>query len=493
MTDSSVSPSLHTADSTASPFEAASSPTRMVSPLDADLIPEPSDTLGLPPYTVSQLFNLVIGLVGIQFAWSMQLSLSTQVMEPLGANPLIKGLIWCAGPLTGILVQPLIGSWSDKVWTPFGRRRPFIMAGALIAALALVAFPYSPNLWVVASFIWIIDACVNISQGPYRALVPDNVPPQQTTIANSYMNAAIAIGSVISLGVPPLLSALGSPMTIAQQFLMAAIALILTITYSCLTIHEHPPKPQPQRSEDQTVKAPNALKAFLASDPQVFVLCGVQFFTWLGVMCLFFNTTDFVVHNVFRLPTLTPELLSQVPSLKLIQQQALNTSQLGFAMFNLSSFLLTIPLAYLAGKIGRKAVHTFALGCMVLALACSPFVSQPWQVISMMGLAGIAWATILSVPFSILADYIPAGKEGSLMGVFNMFVASPQLISALAVGALVNHFRMPVPHGETNPYWLALVVGAASIVVAIILLQGIKEKPLKQGQTRVIAPAAGGH
>ena len=212
---------------------------------------------GLRRLTSVQLLNFCLGFFGLQFAWQMRIILSGPVTEELGASPFIFGLIWLAGPVTGMVVQPIIGALSDHTYTKFGRRRPFLILGAVLAAIALWAFPNSEpiaqfiadklhipmpaiaGLLVAAVMIWIIDACVNAAQGPYRALIPDNIVPEQHAIANSYLSFAIGLGSVIAAGTAPFLNwAFDYQMSVNAQFIMAALAFLLGMTWTCITFSE---------------------------------------------------------------------------------------------------------------------------------------------------------------------------------------------------------------------------------------------------------------
>jgi MFS family permease len=590
-----------------------------------------------PPYPSSralsfaQLLNLAVGIIGIQFAWSMQIALSSRVLEPLGANPFLYSLIWCAGPVTGLLVQPIIGALSDKTWTPLGRRRPFILLGALLGAIALFLFPYAPTLLIAALLIWVIDACVNVSQGPYRALVPDIVPEHQQTVANSYLNFAFGAGSVISLSIAPILRLFNVEMTVAQQYIMASAALILLILYTSMLIREHARPKAVNAAPAGKVSLSASFRQYWQSNPNIRKLSMVQFFTWLGVMCLFIYLTPFVVHSVYQIPDMstpaykrvealdtflkplsglkpnptvnipllvlpeaapdspwlhsilgpetvsqnlppdhlprlqavvqqyrqyhqsvdgyltaafaphyTPTLITQImalaesdpvvtqlrdrldplpespyreslaaerqyqllkraaefksllfqPSnawvlsaelnkfqtLKARENEATNTAQVSLVAFNLTCLLLSLPLGYLSSRIGKKRLYTLTLMFMALAFASVPWITTGWQVILMMAFAGVAWATILSIPFAFLCDYLPAGHEASMMGIFNMFVAAPQLISATQVGWMIAQSPLLTPDGATHNWSLAFMVGAVSVVFAVTILQGIDEK-----------------
>lgn len=209
-------------------------------------------------FNTAKLLNFALGFFGLQFAWQMRIILSGPVTESLGASPFLYGLIWLAGPFTGMVVQPIVGAMSDKTVTPFGRRRPYLLGGAILASIALWLFPMSGNLatttgdilgialpvWggllIAAILIWVIDACINIAQGPYRALVPDIFPPNQYSIANSFISLSIGLGSVVAAATAPFLAwVFNYQMSIQAQFIMAALAFSLAMLWTCLTIKEH--------------------------------------------------------------------------------------------------------------------------------------------------------------------------------------------------------------------------------------------------------------
>lgn len=483
------------------------------------------EKFALPMMSPLQLFNLCVGIIGIQFAWSMQIALSSRVLEPLGADPFLFGLIWCAGPVTGLLVQPIVGAISDRTWTKIGRRRPFVLVGAFLGALALLFFPFSPTLLIAALTIWVIDACVNVSQGPYRALVPDNVHPKQHAIANGYINFAFGAGSVIALGVAPALKFFNVPMSIEQQYIMSAAALILLIIYTSLTIKEYK-KPAKKDVREEKPTLLEAFGVFAKSDREIHKLCGVQFLIWVGIMCMFIYLTPYIVHNVYLLPDMSAEnykqaekeyqasdvnyetqnventllkykeLLSsgkrdriqalmaanniekfeKIALMKKIDHEATNTAQLALVAFNFVALLLSIPLGYLCLKFGKKPVFTVSLLFASVAFLFAPSLSTPMQAIIMMACAGVAWATILSIPFSILCDYMPQGSEGSIMGIFNMFIAGPQLISATFIGWVISQNPVTTVFGDSHNWSIAFLVASGCIFASIVALQFIKEK-----------------
>ena len=214
----------------------------------------------LKKFSTIQLLNFCLGFFGLQFAWQMRIILSGPVTESLGASPFLYGLIWLAGPFTGMVVQPIVGAMSDKTVSPFGRRRPYLLGGAIIASLALWIFPNSGSvadllhnvtglnlnpltgLFIAAIMIWVIDACINIAQGPYRALIPDVVPQEQHSLANSYISLSIGLGSVVAAGTAPFLKwAFNYQMSVDAQFTMAGVAFILGMLWTCVTFKENIP------------------------------------------------------------------------------------------------------------------------------------------------------------------------------------------------------------------------------------------------------------
>lgn len=497
---------------------------------------ETNQDLAMKKLSFFQLLNLCIGFLGIQFAWSMQIGLSGRVTEPLGASPLIFGLMWLAGPITGIFVQPVVGVISDKIWTKIGRRRPFLLIGAFLGSLALIAFPlsshiggvlkFAPALLIAASLLWVIDACVNISQGPYRALVPDVAPQEQHAIANSYLSFAIGLGSVIAFGIPPLLSAFNINMSITSQFVMAAVALTVSILWTCVTTKE---TKRIVKKAESNENAFDSIKNFMISagisavitgiliacrlfgkidlnnttfittvlswfvlilsvpmltmalvsfkSKEIYKVCAIQFFTWLGLMSMFMYFNNFVVHNIFQIPDLSVATEAVKASFNTQVLAATNVSGTGFAVFNAVCMLISLPIGYFCNILGKKNVHTFALATMGLGLLGLAFVAKTTIVVlGCMALAGMGWASILAIPFALLTDHIEPGTEGSAMGKFNLFIAGPQLLSSVAVGYLISSSPMKVTSGMAHHWDYAFIVAGISVIVAAVITQFVKEK-----------------
>ncbi len=448
----------------------------------------------LKKFTTKQFLYFCLGFFGLQFAWQMRLALSGPVTEGLGADPLIYGLISLAGPFSGMVVQPIIGALSDKTTSRFGRRRPYLLGGAILASLALWIFPnsgtivnfFSNSFGVVLApvaglilagiMIWIIDACVNIAQGPYRALIPDVVPKEQHAIANSFLSFAIGLGSVVAAATPPVLSKFfGINMPIPAQFLMAAIAFTGAMSVTCITIKEK--QFIPEKKEENEVKKSfiNSLKEFLTTSPEIVKICTVQFFTWIGTMCLLLYFTLFVVHNLYGIPDIIKEGIN--PNIyEAARLSGTNFALICMALFNLVCFIISIPIGILSTQFGKKRVHAIALISMAISYIILGFAHTKLMVAIGMGLAGIGWASILSLPFAMLSQYIKPGTEGSVMGIFNIFIAGPQVVVCTIVAWFINNC-IYLKDGNQYYHWeYAFFVGAIMLVLSAISTMFIKEK-----------------
>lgn len=454
----------------------------------------------LKRFTTAQFLNFALGFFGLQFAWQMRIILSGPVTESLGASPFIYGLIWLAGPFTGMVVQPIVGALSDKTVSPLGRRRPYLLGGALLASLALWIFPNSATvadflhnvtglnlppitaLVIAAIMIWIIDACVNVAQGPYRALIPDVVPEEQYSLANSYISLAIGLGSVIAAGTAPFLKwAFGYQMSISAQFIMAALAFTLAMIWTCITIKEHQTKKEiikdvaiADKKEDSFG---DSLKNFFALSPEVSKICTMQFFTWIGTMCMMIFFTQYAVHTIYCVPDLTTVGESTRELYSKATLSGTNFSSVCFAIFNLVCFLVAIPIGILSAKYTNKKVHIISLITMILAYLGMFFAKDPKAVAALMGLAGIGWASICALPFAMLSQFIKKGTEGSVMGIFNIFIAGPQVFVCTLVAWFISKCSFAMGSDYINYHWeYAFVVGAVCLAIAAVITNTVKEK-----------------
>lgn len=447
----------------------------------------------LKKFNTAKFISFAIGFFGLQFAWQMRIILSGPVTEELGASPFLFGLIWLAGPFTGMVVQPLVGVLSDKTTSRFGRRRPYLLGGALLSALALWALPNSAPItnWFANTFhthlpawfalffaavmIWILDACVNIAQGPYRALVPDVVPQEQHSIANSYISLAIGLGSVIAAGTAPFLKwAFNYQMPIVAQFVMAALAFSLGMLWTCIVIKEkkHEPKDEVKGEKFDFIQA---LKDFFALSPEVGKICWMQFFTWIGTMCMMIYFTQYCVHTVFAVPDLSGVTESVKSAFDSAVVAGTNFSSTCFALFNLVCFLVAIPIGILSVKYGNKKIHIISMLSMALAYIGMALTVNVKLVAILMALSGIGWASICALPFAMLSQYIKPGTEGSVMGIFNIFIAGPQVLVCTLVSWIINKCVFSTEAGLNYHWEYTFFIGALCLISASIIAAKVKD------------------
>lgn len=451
----------------------------------------------LKRFSTAKFLSFALGFFGLQFAWQMRIILSGPVTENLGASPFLFGLIWLAGPFTGMVVQPVIGALSDKTTSPFGRRRPYLLGGALLSALALwalpnselitnfisstlhIKFPALAALCFAAVMIWILDACVNIAQGPYRALIPDVVPQEQHSIANSYISLAIGLGSVFAAGTAPFLKwAFNYQMSINAQFVMAALAFSLGMAWTCLMIKErrYQPKENEEKEKFDLVKS---LKEFFALSPEVGKICWMQFFTWIGNMCMMIYFTQYAIHTVYGVPDLSNVSEVVKASYDSAVLAGTNFSSICFAIFNLVCFVVAIPIGVLSVKFGNKKVHIISMLSMALAFLGMAFIKDVKVVAVLMALSGIGWASICALPFAMLSQYIKPGTEGSVMGIFNIFIAGPQVFVCTLVSWIINRCSFGVIGGVNYHWEYTFLIGAFCLITASIIASRVKQKEVK--------------
>lgn len=398
-----------------------------------------------------QLLNISIGFLGIQFAWMIQIGQMSPLLESLGSAAWLTSILWCAGPVTGVLVQPIVGSWSDRTWNFIGRRKPFLLAGAILTATSLILMPNSPNLIVAAALLWILDASINISQGPYRALVPDVVPKNQQAFTYSLMSLTIGLGSVAAALIGFVIK------DMHQLFYLGAASMLVAMIWTMVTTPEY------ERVSEASEQTPGFFSFIqqtaqsIANMPkELWKLCVMHSFTWFGWQCLFIFFSLYVAHQIFGATDTTSQLY----------KDANHHAFLCYAVKDIVCVIVSPFMGKLTERFSKKAVHTFGLLCFGGALVSTFFLTTPLQALIAMAFIGVGWATTLSIPFALLSTHAPAGKEGVLMGTFNIFVAAPQFVAAFVAGAIVTALHMDAA---------ALVLGGGAVLISAFLLQSVQE------------------
>jgi len=485
-----------------------------------------------PKLSFWQIWNMSFGFLGIQFGFALQNANTSRIFETLGAETSSLALFWLAAPVTGLLIQPIIGFYSDRTWHPtWGRRRPYFAIGALLASLALCFMPNSTELWMAVGVLWIMDASINVSMEPFRAFVGDMLPPSQRTTGFAMQSFFIGIGAIVAsflpwifknwFGISNVAGAGEIPESVKYSFYVGAFMLFVTVMWTVFSTKEYPPAPGDEQKLKNREKRKidneehfrqhftrlglpllliglgfSALIFFLKLEKELFVLgfglavfgivfllaansiaqgrsylglvhivkdfttmpktmmqlAYVQFFSWFALFAMWIYSTSAVTSHIFN---------STDPTSKAYNDGADLVSSL-FGIYNGIAALAALFLPILAKYTSRRITHLIALCCGGLGLISFFFISDPfWLWFSMIGI-GIAWASILSVPYAMLSGSLPPEKMGYYMGVFNFFIVIPQIIAGTVLGFLLKHLF------NNEPIYI-LVTGGVSMIIAGLL------------------------
>ncbi len=479
-----------------------------------------------PQLSFWQIWNMCFGFLGIQFGFALQNANVSRIFQTLGADMEQVPGLWIAAPLTGLLVQPVIGYFSDRTWTRFGRRRPYFLWGALFSTAALLVMPNSPQLWIAAGTLWILDASLNVSMEPFRAFVGDQLSPRQRPAGYAMQGFFIGVGSVVASLLPWLLAKWGVantaapgevPDTVRYAFYAGGAALFLAILWTVLRTREYPPEvlaafndAEPDGSVPGAAPVPPAagglpwlllgaagvaviwfsgwhrllyvlaalplayglLRALAPRMPQGSMLAAVtadlhampatmrqlavvQFFSWFGLFCMWIYTTAAVTQVHYG----TTDTASAA------WNEGANWVGVLFAAYNGFAALAAIAIPWMARRIGLRASHLANLWLGGLGLLSIAFIRDPqWLLLSMVGV-GFAWASILSLPYAMLSDSLPASKMGVYMGIFNFFIVIPQLVAVSTLGVLLSTLL------GGQPIRVLMLGGACFIVAGLCALR----------------------
>ena len=512
------------------------------------------------------LLNMSFGFFGIQFGWGLQMANMSAIYQYLGAREEDIPILWLAAPLTGLVVQPIVGHMSDRTWNRLGRRRPYFLSGAIAASLALLAMPRSSALWMAAGLLWVLDASVNISMEPFRAFVGDLLPHDQRKSGFAMQSLLIGAGAVLSSGLPFLLTrgfgvsaestvASAIPPTVHVAFTIGAFVFFLAVVYTVVATHEHPPADLAafERSKRESAGLGNAAREILAGirtmPGPMRKLALVQFFTWFALFCMWIYFAPGVARGVFGgaplaiaeagAPATLDGLLAMVglkpaapdpaasigaaqlapllarsleapgtspasnaergnPVVRTIAaivaehglapgaaasaeavaaaarglderlararryQEGVSWAGVCFAMYNLVAFLFAFLLLGLVKRASARTIHVACLTLGGLGLLSVLAVRNPSLLLVSMAGVGVAWASILAMPYAMLSNALPPQRMGFYMGVFNFFIVLPQILASVGLGFVMAHW---LGHDATR----ALLVGGASMLLAALL------------------------
>lgn len=495
-----------------------------------------------PRLSLATIINMSVGFFGIQFAFGLQNANVSRIFQTLGESIDNIPILWIAAPLTGLIVQPIIGHWSDKTWSKrWGRRRPFFMIGAIFASLALFVFPNVTEIWMAAIMLWLLDASINVSMEPFRAFVGDMLPDSQRTVGFAMQSFFIGTGAVISSILPYVLTEFGVsneaaagviPDSIKISFIIGAVVYIAAISYTVFTTKEYSPEDMRSFGEiqekDTKVHIKTRASSFMGKgwiwtivgaaltaglylynrqaatplEKELYVLTGgiaafglcqlvagllhknnrdngfvevmddlnflpptmkklaiVQFFSWFALFSMWIYTTAGLTQHIANTTDTTSKEFNDMG----------NWVGVLFAFYNGFAALFAFLLPVLAKRFSRPSAHMMALfagGVGLISLYF--FKDKNLSIISMAGV-GLAWCSILAMPYAMLTKALPAHKMGVYMGIFNFFIVIPQILAATILGMITKH-------AFEGKAILTIVVGGCAMILAGLLTLRIKDK-----------------
>ena len=421
-----------------------------------------------------QIWNMSFGFLGIQFGWALQLGNMSAIYEYLGATPDEIPILWLAAPLTGLLVQPVVGYLSDRTWNRFGRRRPYFLTGAILASIALIAMPHSSAIWMAAGLLWILDASINISMEPFRAFVADMLPEKQLTRGFTMQSFFIGIGAVLAAVFPWLLvdffgfgestGGEGVPIYLKIAFAIGAVFLFFAVLWTVRSTKEYPPEDMEafQKMKKESAGVGHAFKEIFTNifnAPKVmYQLAIVQFFTWIGMFLMWFYFTTMVANDIMQAPGTDSPLYAE----------GVVWGNICFGFYSFITFIFALIIPSIARRIGKKFTHSLCLLCGGLGLLSVWFVTSKFQLLFSMTGVGIAWASILSMPYAILTPHLPKGKFGVFMGIFNFFIVIPEILATLFFGWVMSEFLH-------NDRVMAIMVAGSMLLIAAVAILFVNE------------------
>lgn len=418
-----------------------------------------------PKLSLVQIINMSVGFFGIQFGWDLQRANMGRIYENLGANADQVPLLFLAAPLTGLIVQPIIGYLSDRTWHPqWGRRRPYFFIGALVSSIALIFMPHSSVLWMAAGLLWVLDVFGNIAMEPFRAFVTDKLPDSQVNRGFIMQSLMIGLGGSVASSLPWLMNNVfhltntatpgNIPENVKFSFYLGAFFFFAAVLYTVLTTKEYPPA-----TKEETTQA----KGFSSGVREIFhalanmpkrmrIVSLVQFFTWPGLFLMWFYYTTAVAVNVFGGKDASDPVYAH----------GADFGSLTLAYYSVVTFLFALVLPKIADLLGRKTTHALCLICGALGLISVAWVHDKNMLYLCMTGVGIAWASILSMPYAMLSGSLPKDKVGIYMGIFNFFIVLPEIIASLGFGWLMRNVL-------NNDRLLAVQLGGALMILAAVI------------------------
>jgi maltose/moltooligosaccharide transporter len=432
-----------------------------------------------PKFNFLQILSLSMGFLGIQFGYALQNANASRILQTFGADIEQLSWFWLAAPITGMIIQPIIGHYSDHTWTRLGRRRPYFLVGSILAAIALILMPNAgvfatilPAMFIGAGFLMIMDASFNVAMEPFRALVADMLPADQSTLGFSIQTFLIGIGAVIGswlpyvlgnwMGISKVATNGGIPDNVKFAFYIGAVVMILTILWTVFSTKEYSPEELEKfnsgstQLKEEKSKFTDIFKDIAAMPKTMKQLGVVQFFSWIALFGMWVFTTPAVAQHVYGLAVTDTKSLQY--------QDAGNWVGIIFGVYNGVAMIYALLLPAIAHKIGRKLTHSFSLIAGAIGLLSIYFITNPTTLLFSMIGVGMAWGSILSMPYAILAPALPIRKMGIYMGIFNIFITVPQIVNGVFGGMIVKRFF------DSQAIFALLMSGCFLVIAAISVL-----------------------
>jgi maltose/moltooligosaccharide transporter len=429
-----------------------------------------------PRLPLSEIINMSVGFFGIQFGWDLQRANMGVIYDNLGANADKIPYLFLAAPLTGLIVQPIIGYLSDKTWHPkWGRRRPYFLLGAILSSIALLFMPHSSALWMAAGLLWVLDVFGNVSMEPFRAFVVDKLPDSQINKGFVMQSLMIGLGGTIASSLPWVLRNIFHVNNIAAKgiiadnvkysFYLGAFFFIGAVLYTVFTTKEYPPT-ESELAENKKGGGIEEIFSAIKNMPQKMkIISLVQFFTWPGLFLMWFYYSLCVAYNIFGATGNTDQAFGD----------GKDFAGLTLAYYSIVTFCFAFILPSIANKLGRKLTHSLCLLAGAIGLISVAFVTNKYLLYASMTGVGIAWASILSMPYAMLSGVLPKGKIGIYMGIFNFFIVLPEIIAVFIYPSLMKYVF------NNNMMSAVMSGGVLMIIAAAICFFFIKDEKKIEG------------
>ncbi len=424
-----------------------------------------------PSLSFWQIWNMSFGFLGVQYAFGLQQANMSPIYRYLNADESQIPWLWLAGPITGLLVQPFIGAMSDATWHPiWGRRRPYFIIGALLTSLALVFMPLSTHLWMAAALLWLLDGAANITMEPFRAFVADKLPEHQRDLGFTMQSFFVGLGQTLANIMPFLLPFLGFvvlsdapqngqiPDFVRYAFFIGAVAILISIAITVLTTKEYPPEDMEAfrmaRKKGFKENLNEIREAIVEMPSTMRQLWWVKFFTWFSLPLMWQYLSLSIARHCFDAPS------PNFPGF----EEGVRWGNMGLAVFNAVCFGFSFFLVALARKTSSKWAHAFSLSIAGAGFILMQFTNSLPMVMVCMGMVGMGWASIMSMPYVMLSNAVPQHRMGVYMGIFNMFIVLPQIASMVTIPFIYNSLLDGDPRKALGLAGMGLLLAAVSCV-----------------------------